>query len=193
MNDEEDRGTESLIPSLRGELVSTRSTSLVRRGLSHLEREKPPRTLLRVVIGNCENSIGPYLVKILEKGGDYEVVPVVIGDADSLTNYARRETVDLFVLIVNNIFYSIVNNIPYTKPRRILELIASLKAIRQTPIIALSGDYFISTDTDMPERILRAGADVLLYLPVWDEFIDVVRNVLSKGEGKLALPGEPLA
>ena len=40
MSDEKDRGTESLIPFVGGEIVS-RSSSLVRRGLNLLEAQKP--------------------------------------------------------------------------------------------------------------------------------------------------------
>ena len=40
MSDDKDRGTESLIPSPRAEIVSRR-TSLARRGLNLLEAQKP--------------------------------------------------------------------------------------------------------------------------------------------------------
>jgi hypothetical protein len=107
-------------------------------------------------------------------------VPVVIGDVDGLVNHARHESVDLFVLIVNNLTLNNMSCYSYN-PQRIPELIAALKATRQAPIVVLCGDYYISSE--LMEGIHRAGADVFLWMPFSsEEFREVVRNVLSRRE-----------
>lgn len=171
MSDEGDRGTDGLVP-LAGSGIVSRSTALVRRGLSHLEQEKPAAMILHVVIGDLENNLESLFVKLIEACGDYTVVPVTITHASALVEHARKESVDLFVLVLNNLS-------GYSSDRqRLPELVALLKSFAPVPIIALSGDALLLNE--LGERVRQSGAEAFLPLPfLAADFKAVVRHAFS--------------
>jgi CheY-like chemotaxis protein len=115
-----------------------------------------------------EPSITKLVTLLIEKefGHKYELFITEICYIDKFLAQAQRETFDLFILLLNNMFYSEVRFRP--QPRGVdarLDVIAKLKQSYHRPVIALTG----LPDRYTEENTKAAGASFRLVLPLEGE------------------------
>src|SRR5215831_2976318 len=104
---------------------------------------------------------------------------------DKLLAQAEGETVDLFILLLNNMFYSDSKLCPESSRNGIesrLEINTRLKQTYHKPVIAMTG-WPLSVDSWNEENTKQAGASFLLtYLPEGHLLREAVKQCLEEGE-----------
>ncbi len=96
---------------------------------------------------------------------------------DELSMLARSHNVDLFVLIVNNLFFSGGEASSESRIEKGLQFVTHLKNEFHKPIIALAG---FPHYPEYADEIISAGADRFYRLPFkMDDFAESVRECLA--------------
>ena len=103
--------------------------------------------------------------------------------AAKLLDLAQREAADLFVLLLNNMFYSDISHL--MEKNRVecgLAVIAQLNQTYHKPVIAMTG-WPPSEDTWTEDNTRQAGASFLFFLPLEGEFFrNAVKQCLGEAE-----------
>ena len=179
MSDQAKKVLNSLVPTGRRELVA--GSALIKRGLVLLEEQALSKRRVHVVIGNLEPAMNPYFVKVTDAagGGRYEIIPHAMDSVEALTEHARHNPVDLFILVLNNILIASKPKCQFAERiHQVLTLTSWLKTTCRKPIVVLAGNP--STPT-LPDIVLSAGADAFFSLPPSDaDFRESVKTLLSR-------------
>lgn len=125
--------------------------------------ERTPIRLLMSTGG--EEAIAKTMTMILQKalGPTYEVIPKEIPTASKFLEAADTEPVDLFVIMLNNMFPDATKMFPDTsKPDQALKIITYLKDKYRKPVIAMAGWW--PEGMNIQEEANKAGSD---YFFVW--------------------------
>lgn len=163
----------------KGELIPSRTSSLVRkksglikRGLELIYELKNQQ--VRVLIGNFDdamNDIFSELIKgVIKNKYDLKVLLSFYGE--EILELADNESVDIFILIMNNIRFRPV----YTVQERMensLQLITQIKTTYGKPVIVLSG---WTKDSSLIARA-KLAADFFFPLPFE---LDAFREAIEK-------------
>ena len=133
----------------------------------------------RVLMSINEPDITKLLIFMFEKwfGQQYDLSIAETPYAGQLLTLAQREPIDLFVLLLNNMFYSDIADLEEkNRVQSGLAVIAQLKQTYQKPVITMTG-WPPSEDTWTQENTKQAGADFLFFLPLEGELF---RNAVNK-------------
>ena len=131
-----------------------------RKALKSRAFDKPARSF-SVLIGNSDKQITELLsAAILETTADYTVEIIACNDTGDLREKARSRDICLCVLVLNNL--ATPDYHPRNRTSRSIKLIAEVKMLSRSPIIALSG---WNRDVAHSKKAKRAGASFYFRLP----------------------------
>jgi CheY-like chemotaxis protein len=135
---------------------------------------------IRLLIGNIEPNFDHMLSVIITKllGGEYDLSVVTARDGDELLRLAEEHSFDIFILVTNNILFKRKNVTIKDRGRKVLEIIAHLKATYGKPIIAASA--FWTKDTSFAKKAKLAGVSCYLDMPFKsEEFLEPFCRLLE--------------
>jgi len=139
----------------------------------------------RVLMAINEPDITKILTLSLKKyfGQKYDLSIAETPYAGRLLALAQRETADLFILLLNNMFYSdIPSLLEKNRVESGLAVITYLKETYQKPVIAMTGWYPYEGSWTVANT-KQAGASFLLFIPVEGSlFRNVVRHCFEETE-----------
>jgi len=166
-------------------LVSSRSISSPTKGLKLAKTrrkliDKHKRRQLRILIGDYQNNIGNTAAAWIEFviKDKYELKVMTALFAKELLGYAQNHEIDIFIPIINNIFFSSANLPVEKRVEKALKLITHFKTTYKKPIIALFG---WPDDSSFAEKAKKAGAKFAFKLPYKAENLrEAVRECLNK-------------
>ncbi len=152
----------------KGELIPYRNRSLVRKKSGLVNRGLEPMSELkkqqiRVQIGNFENPLNDVLSELIIKEVIKDKYDLKLGSSfygHALLELAENGAIDIFILIMNNIRFSIVDSVG-DRLINSLQLITQIKTTYGRPVIALSG---WEEDSSLIVRA-KLAADFYLQLP----------------------------
>ena len=141
---------------------------------------KNKRRKLHILIGDYQDNIGTSAVawiKYLIKD-DYELKVMTALFAEELLELMQDHTFDIFIPILNNIFF-LPKNLPVEKRvEKGLQLITHFRMTYKKPIITLFG---WPDDPSYAEKIKQAGANFAFKLPYEaEDFSEAFKKCLDK-------------
>lgn len=142
----------------------------------------------RVLMCINEPNITKVVILVLQKefGQKYDLSVAEIPYTDKFLAQAESEAVDLFILLLNNMFHSPDSKFRGDKNRnrveRQLDVITHLKHTYHKPVFAMTG-WPLSADSWNDENTKQAGASFLFQLPVEGTLLrNAARQCLEEGE-----------
>jgi CheY-like chemotaxis protein len=119
-----------------------------------------------------------------ELAQQYDVSVTEVHFIDTLLTKGENDPPDLFILLLNNMFYSYSHGRHRGDEKRnriahLLEVISRLKQASHTPVIAMTG-WPMSPDSWNEENTKQAGANFLFSLPLeGSQFSEAARECLQ--------------
>jgi len=146
---------------------------VIRRSKEERMKEGVVKREMRVLTGNIEPNFDHMLSVIITKrlGGEYELCFMTAGYGEDLLRLTEEHSFDIFILVTNNILFKRKNVTIKDRGRKVLEIIAHLRATYGKPIIAASA--FWTKDTSFAKRARNAGVSCYLDMPFKpEEFLE---------------------
>ncbi len=142
--------------------------------------DNPKRRKLHILIGDYQDNIGTSVVdqiKLLIKD-NIELNIMTTHFAKELLELMITQEIDIFIPILNNIFFP-TENLPREKRvKKAMQLISNFRTTYKNPIIALFG---WPNDPSFAEKAKKAGANFAFKLPYKPEdFSEAVKKCLDK-------------
>ncbi len=136
MNDKSKSNKGELIPSIDCSLAEKKS-GLVKRGLELIHELKKQQ--VQVVIGNGDDLINDLITEIIKKviKNKYDLKVFIFSYGEEILEIADKESVDIFIFIMNNLFHRRGCNIFEDRFENSLQLITQIKTTYRRPVIAL--------------------------------------------------------
>jgi CheY-like chemotaxis protein len=128
---------------------------------------------IRVLIGSFEPNFDYMFSTIIRRrlGGEYELSFMTAGYGEDLLKLAEEHSFDIFILVTNNILFKRKNVTIKDRGRKVLEIIAHLRATYEKPIIAASA--FWTKDTPFAKGARNTGVSCYLDMPFKpEEFLE---------------------
>ncbi len=116
-----------------------------------------------VLIGDSEKILIDFISELLTDVLGEKLSIISDWKADNIMDLAKKIHVDLFILVLNNIFWHLSDDHPSeTRVNKMIELTAELKQLYHKPIIALAG---WPSEEKFKIDVINAGADYFFGLP----------------------------
>jgi len=147
------------IPS-RNRSLAKKKSGLIKRGLELIHKLKKQQ--VRILIGNFDDPLTDLFHELIKEfiKNKYDLKVESSFYGEEILEFAENGTVDLFVLILNNIqfrtFYP-----PQERMEKSLQLIKQIKRIYGRPVIVLSG-----LEENNSSLIARAKLDADFFFPL---------------------------
>ena len=123
-------------------------------------KPKHIRILLCVGDDNIEEAISGYIKRSIK--GKYDLWFTSSYYADDVLRLANEHTIDLFMMVVNNIIFRSEDSSAEQRIEKALQLVSFLSKTYKRPVIAL---YGWPNDPLFPEKTKQAGANFCIKLP----------------------------
>jgi hypothetical protein len=119
---------------------------------------------IRMLIGNFDDPMNEVIQEVTKKiiKGKYDLLVTPVWHGEDILNFAKEHTIDIFIIVVNNIYFFSENSSAEHRIEKALRLVSFLKKTYKRPIIAL---YGWPDDPLFPEKTKQAGANFCIKLP----------------------------
>lgn len=146
--------------------------------------EQERRIVLILMSAGGETDLVKALTALLNSklGAYYDFQSREIPKASKFLEYAQAESIDVFLIVLNNIIPDADAMFPETgRLDQALKILSYLKERYHKPVFALSG-YF-PAKINLAAEALRAGADYFSALPPnADDFVQAMRSCLEHAD-----------
>ena len=152
--------------------------------MTELERDSmAERRKVHISMSMDEPDLMPMLTDAIQKGlcSQFDLAIAEHVTVGRLLSHAEQSSVDLFILMLNNLIFADTRLFDNTPRWRSFEVVSRLKAIYGKPIIAFAASWPDEmSSAEVEEETIKAGANFFFLLPPDKQsFIDAVEQCLT--------------